>query len=103
MSTNSRDSVHIEISVELLQEELTTLAKKWYEFGQKIGLRSTQLHLIESETGRDAEYYFKEMLVSLLDEESGVKVSWDVIVGVVRDLGEETLSDKLAKKYGECV
>ena len=38
-------------SVELLGAELARIPKKWYEFGQKMGLETTQLHLIETESG----------------------------------------------------
>lgn len=89
-----------QFSAELLQEELATVARKWYEFGQKVGLRSSQLHLVESEKGQDAEYYFKEML-SVLVEDVEVKVSWKKIVETVRELGENDLSCQLAEKYGE--
>ena len=89
------------LSVDLLKEELETLTKKWYEFGQALGLTSTQLHTIEHETGQDAEYYFSEVLTTLLDEGSEVKMSWGRVVDVVRQLGDGELASRLAEKYGK--
>ena len=89
----------MQLSAELLGEELATVAKKWYEFGQKMGLRSSTLHYLEKETGQDAEYYFKEMLTSLVGEERA-EVSWTAVVTALREVGEGELSEQLAEKYG---
>ena len=89
------------LSVDLLKEELETLTKKWYEFGQALGLTSTQLHTIEHETGQDAEYYFSEVLTTLLDEGSEVKMSWGRVVDGVRMVGDGELASRLAEKYGK--
>lgn len=87
-------------SVELLQEELASMKKKWYEFGQKLGLSDAQLHSFEHTTGQDAEYYFSQLLAQLVEVESEVKLSWGRIVDAVKELGDGTLATELAEKYG---
>ena len=77
------------------------MKRKWYEFGQTLGLTSTQLHDIEHETGQEPEYYFTEVLTTLLDEGSKVKISWGRMADAVKQLGYEELASHLAKKYGE--
>ena len=77
------------------------MTRKWYEFGQALGLTSSQLHSIEHETGKEPEYYFNEVLTTLLDDESEVKVSWGRVVDAVKKLGDGALASQLAEKYGE--
>ena len=77
------------------------LSKRWYEVGQKMGLRSSQLHSIETEKGRDASYYFREMLSLLAGEGSEGGVTWESVVKAVREFGETELARQLAEKYGE--
>ena len=77
------------------------MKRKWYEFGQTLGLTPTQLHDIEHETGQEPEYYFTEVLTTLLDEGSEVKISWGRVVDAVKQLGDGELASHLAKKYGE--
>ena len=88
-------------SVELLGTELARIAKKWYEFGQKMGLETTQLHLIETEKGKEAEYYFRETLELLAGEGREGDVTWESVVRAVTDIGETELAEQLATKYGE--
>ena len=86
-----------------MKSELKELVSKWYEFGKKLKVSSSALHTIEKETGRDAEYYFEQLLSYLVDDQSspGVTVTWGRVVKVVRELGEETIAEKVACKYGK--
>ena len=86
--------------MELLVTELSSIAKKWYEFGQKMGVRTTQLHLVEHERGQEVKWYFKELLGVMCEEESGVEVTWVSVVRAVREIGEGALGDRLTEKYG---
>ena len=66
-----------------------------------MALPTTQLHSIETEKGKDAEYYFRKTLELLAGEGSEGDVTWGSVVRVVRDIGETELAEQLAMKYGE--
>ena len=57
--------------------------------------------MLEKETGQEPEYYFKELLTAVVGEEEEEKrVTWDKIVGALREVGESQLAGQLAEKYG---
>ena len=89
-----------ELTPASLQEELAPIAKKWYEFGKKLGASSTLLHSIEQDSRQTAEHYFSRLLSMLADPGSEVKLSWEKIVDVLREIDDGPLAAQLTEKYG---
>ena len=89
-----------ELTPAYLQEELAPISKKWYEFGNKLGASSTLLHSIEQDSGQTAEHYFSRLLSMLADPASEVKLSWEKIVDVLREIDDGPLAAQLTEKYG---
>ena len=58
------------------------------------------LHSIEQDSRQTAEHYFSRLLSMLADPGSEVKLSWEKIVDVLKEIDDGPLATQLTEKYG---
>ncbi len=73
------------------------LSTKWYQFGLKLNLTSSELHAVEKKCrGKPLFQFLTEMLKIWL----GKSPVWSTMVLALRGIDENDLADKIKEQYG---
>lgn len=74
------------------------IAPKWYQFGLKLNLTSSELHLVEKKCqGKPLFQFLTEMLKIWL----GKSPTWSSMVLALRGIDQDNLADRIKDQYGE--
>ncbi len=75
------------------------IAPKWYQFGLKLNLTSSELHSVERKCRGKPLFQFLSEMLRIWLEKSPI---WSAMVRALRGIEENELADKIKDEYGEC-
>ena len=86
---------------EVICQLLLGLAKRWQDIGVKVGLSSSEVHMMEADyKDKTPEECLSHVISHWLSKEDVEVITWEKVVGLLKAMGEEEQAKILAEEKG---